>query len=90
MGLLCLVNMIRGIFLWNYAVDSAHQGKGHGTKALEELLQFLKNNYSITEVSTTYLWGNDRAKQMYEKVGFFETGVVEEDDVHEVNMVINL
>lgn len=79
-----------GYFLWNYAIDSKYQGNGHGTNALKELLLFLKDNYWITEVSTTYLWGNDRAKHMYEKVGFIETEVIKEEDVHEVNMIIKI
>lgn len=78
-----------GYFLWDYAIDSCYQGKGFGTNALKELLIFLKDNYGTTEVSTTYLWGNERAKYVYEKVGFIETDVVREKDIHEVNMRIN-
>lgn len=78
-----------GYFLWNYAIDSKYQGKGYGTNALKNLLLFLKENYGTHEVSTTYLWGNERAKHIYEKVGFIITDVVNEDDIHEVNMIIN-
>lgn len=41
-------------------------------------------------MSTTYLWGNTIAKHVYEKVGFEETDVVFEEDVHEVNLVKKL
>lgn len=78
-----------GYFLWDYAIDSCYQGKRFGTNALKELLIFLKDNYGTTEVSTTYLWGNERAKYVYEKVGFIETDVVRKKDIHEVNMRIN-
>lgn len=37
-------------------------------------------------LTTTYTWGNEQAKHMYESVGFKETGVVNENGVHEVNM----
>lgn len=79
-----------GYFLWNYAIDAKFQGKGDGINALIELLEYLKSDYCVTEVSTTYLYGNERAKHVYEKVGFIETEVIDEEDVHEVNMVIRL
>lgn len=37
---------------------------------------------------TTYIWGNHAARRLYERVGFVETDVVEEEDIHEVNMVL--
>ena len=37
-------------------------------------------------ITTTYIYGNDHAKHIYEKVGFVETDVVDEPDCHEVNM----
>ena len=73
-------------FLWNYAIDINYQNKHLGTKALKELIIFLKNNYDLKEMTTTYIFGNDIAKHVYEKVGFVETDVVDEDGVHEVNM----
>ena len=73
-------------FLWNYAIDINYQNKHLGTKALKELIIFLKNNYDLKEMTTTYIFGNDIAKHVYEKVGFIETDVVDEDGVHEVNM----
>lgn len=38
-------------------------------------------------MTTTYIWGNEHAKHVYEKVGFVETDVVDEDGIHEVNMI---
>lgn len=77
-------------FLWQYVIDHREQSKGYGTAALVELLSFLKTRYGAREVTTTYLIGNERAKRVYEKVGFIQTDVVDEDDVHEVNMAITL
>ena len=37
-------------------------------------------------MTTTYIWGNEQAKHVYEKVGFVETSVVDEPNCHEVNM----
>jgi diamine N-acetyltransferase len=79
-----------GYFLWNFAIDSAYQNQHYGQCALQELLVMLKNEYQAKVVTTTYTFGNDHAKYVYEKVGFQETDVVEENGIHEVNMVIDL
>lgn len=73
-------------FLWEYAIDVRHQNKHKGTKALSEFIGFMKAHYNAREITTTYIYGNDQAKHVYEKVGFVETDVVDEPDCHEVNM----
>lgn len=77
-------------FLWNYAIDYKYQNHGHGTKALKELFVFLKECYKAENVVTTYIYGNEHAKHIYEKIGFLETDIVNEDEIHEVNMIIEL
>ena len=74
-------------FLWNYAIDSQYQNQNYGTTALAEFICFMKDTYQMSEMTTTYIWGNAHAKHIYEKIGFKETDVVDEDDCHEVNMV---
>ncbi|MBQ6559728.1 MAG: GNAT family N-acetyltransferase [Erysipelotrichaceae bacterium] len=74
-------------FLWNYGIDVKYQNQGIGTRALEELLAYMISNYDVKEFTTTYLWGNEHAKRLYEKVGFVETDVIDEEDCHEVNML---
>lgn len=74
-------------FLWNYAIDSKYQNRNYGTVALVEFIDFMKDAYQMSEMSTTYIWGNEHAKHIYEKVGFKETDIVDEDDCHEVNMI---
>jgi len=77
-------------FLWDFAIDLNYQGKGLGTKALQELFEYMKYNYNCSIITTTYKIGNDCAKHVYEKIGFIQTDVVDEDDVHEVNMVLEI
>ena len=77
-------------FLWDYAIDFKHQNLGYGTKALQELLGFLKSNYQAKKVTTTYIYGNKHAKHIYEKIGFVETDLVDEEDIYEVNMIIKI
>lgn len=74
-------------FLWEYAVDAAQQGRGYGKKALLELIDLMRREFDMRVMTTTYIWGNEVAKSLYESVGFVETDVVDEPDCHEVNMI---
>ena len=76
-----------GYFLWNYAIDSKYQNKHYGTIALKELIVKLKAEYNCHSLTTTYIWGNEHAKHIYEKIGFVETDIVNENGIHEVNMI---
>ena len=73
-------------FLWEFAIDQSHQNQHKGTKALTAFIDYMKNHYGAVEMTTTYIFGNEHAKYVYEKVGFVETDVVDEPDCHEVNM----
>lgn len=73
-------------FLWEYAIDARHQNQQKGTKALAEFIDYLINRYNAKEITTTYIYGNSKAKHVYEKVGFIETDIVDEPGCHEVNM----
>lgn len=77
-------------FLWDYAIDSAFQGQGLGKAALIALISFMQEQYHLRTMTTTYVWGNDIAKRLYESVGFVETDVVDEPDCHEVNMIYSV
>jgi len=77
-------------FLWDYAIDCKYQNKQFGTKALMELIEYFKNNYSLKEMSTTYVVGNSIAAHVYEKIGFVTTDIVDEDDIHEANMLLTI
>lgn len=74
-------------FLWDYAIDYEYQNKRYGTIALTEFIAFMQKEYGMITMTTTYIWGNDCAKRLYEKIGFVETDVVDEEDCHEVNMI---
>ena len=75
---------------WNFAIDSAYQNWHYGQRALRDLLLMLKQEYHAKVVTTTYTFGNGHAKHVYEKVGFRETDVVDENGIHEVNMAVEL
>ncbi|MBQ6172070.1 MAG: GNAT family N-acetyltransferase [Clostridia bacterium] len=87
-GFAMFCEQMKGIFfLWNFAIDAQYQHKGIGTKALQEVLAYMLSHYHVKVFSTTYSWGNEHAKKLYEIVGFYEVNVVEEDDYKEVNMI---
>ena len=73
-------------FLWEFAIDIDHQNRHKGTEALKAFIGYMKTHHDAVEITTTYIYGNDHAKHVYEKVGFIETDVVDEPDCHEVNM----
>lgn len=77
----------KSYFLWNYAIDYKYQNKGLGTKSLKELINFMIKEYKMKIMTTTYTYGNNHAKHIYEKAGFIETDIVCENNCHEVNMI---
>ena len=77
-------------FLWNYAIDYRYQNQHYGTRALIELAELFKKEYGARSLVTTYIYGNEHAKHVYEKVGFVEYNVVDEPDCHEVDMKLKL
>ena len=74
-------------FLWEYVIDAAQQGRGYGKRALLELIELMRRDFDMHVMTTTYTWGNEVAKSLYESIGFTETDVVDEPDCHEVNMI---
>lgn len=89
-GFVMLKKCDNGYFLWDYAIDINYQNLGFGESILRELIDILKNKYQAIWISTTYKFGNEIARHLYEKVGFVETDIVNENNVHEVNMRLNL
>ena len=77
----------RAYFLWDFAIDYKYQNQKLGTEALVNFMDYMVKNYNILEMTTTYIWGNNHAKYLYEKVGFIETDIVDEPGCHEVNMI---
>lgn len=47
------INKGSSYFLWNYAIDYKYQNHGYGTNALQELHEFLKENYYAKNITTT-------------------------------------
>lgn len=72
-------------FLWDFRIDIKHQKQGYGYLALKELVVILEKK-KATILTTTYKHGNNNARKIYEKIGFFQTDVIRENDIYEINM----
>jgi len=54
--------------------DKANQGQGVGTFAINEMLNHAFNNMNLQRIELTVLEDNERAKHVYEKLGFVYEG----------------
>ena len=64
--------------LWKFLIDRKFQNKGYGRQALKLGIEWMKEKFSITELYTGCILGNETAKHLYLSLGFQETGVVED------------
>ncbi len=62
--------------LWRFMIDKNEQGKGYGQAALQEIIEYFKEN----GVDTIYLSTapeNELGLHIYHKAGFRETGIID-------------
>ena len=62
-------------------IDERYQGNGYGTDAAKQILDLMKMDKKYQKVILCYIEGNDRARKMYEKLGFQLTGDRDEDEI---------
>jgi len=62
-------------------IDERYQGKGFGTEAARQILQRMESDGKYDKVILCYIEGNEAAKKMYEKLGFYLTGESDEDEI---------
>jgi len=61
-------------FLWRFMIDERYQGRGYGRKALESVIQHLKEESNANALHTSCREGKGSPKRFYKKMGFKETG----------------
>ena len=61
-------------------IDRRYQNKSYGLKAVQLLLQKLRQEKKFDKVSVTLFEKNEVARKLYEKVGFIPNGFVFEDE----------
>ncbi|MGE6257726.1 GNAT family N-acetyltransferase [Heyndrickxia sporothermodurans] len=59
-------------------IGHQYQGVGYGVPALKLVVEEMVNEYRCEEIYLSVIYNNERAKQIYEKVGFKPTGEVEQ------------
>lgn len=62
-------------------VDEASQGQGVGAAAVEALIARLSAQDGCTGIALSYQPSNTRARELYQRLGFVETGEVDDDEV---------
>lgn len=69
-------------YITRLMVDVAHQGNGYGRAAMLQVIDLFKANPDCKEIYTSVAPANERAKGLYQRLGFELTGEV--DDGEEV------
>ncbi len=67
-------------FLWRLMIAADHQGKGYGYKAMELLIDHVRTLPGANELLTSYVPGEGDPSRFYYKLGFVETGEVEDNE----------
>jgi len=63
-------------FLWRLMVDARHQGRGHGSRAVESLIDRIKASGNAKELVTSHLENDGDAGAFYQKLGFVYSGEI--------------
>jgi diamine N-acetyltransferase len=68
-------------FLWRLMIDAAQQGKGFGRRAIALLADYVRARPGARELLVSYHPGPHSPRDFYLKLGFRDTGRVEEGEV---------
>jgi diamine N-acetyltransferase len=63
-------------YLWRFMVDARYQALGFGRKAMQLLIDHIKQRPAAAEIVLSYAPGEDNPGPFYRKLGFEETGEV--------------
>ena len=62
-------------------INHRYQRKGYGLKAADIILEWMRNDGKYDKVVLCYIDGDEAAKKLYEKLGFYPTGEVDGDEI---------
>lgn len=79
-----------GYDLQQFMIDQRYQGKGHGSVALDLILDELRKEGHFDHVEVCVKKDDTEAIHLYEKHGFVDSGFVDEDLPDSVNMICQL
>jgi diamine N-acetyltransferase len=64
------------VFLWRFMIDREHQGKGYGRRALDLVVEQVRETSGRVELLSSYVEGADGPGGFYRACGFAETGEI--------------
>jgi diamine N-acetyltransferase len=67
-------------YLWRFMVAAEHQGRGYGKRALDLVVEHVRELPGATELRSSYVRGDRGPQGFYLGYGFEETGEVEEGE----------
>ena len=67
-------------YVWRFMIDKQQQGKGYGQQALQLVIDFVREQTEAKQLLLSYVPGEGSAVTFYERLGFVETGEVEEGE----------
>jgi diamine N-acetyltransferase len=67
-------------YLWRFMIDARHQGRGFGRRAMELLIEEARRD-GVEAVKLSVVPGDGSALAFYARLGFEETGKVEDGEV---------
>lgn len=69
--------------IWHMMIDEKYQNKGYGSKALELCVDYIKQKPfgKSNDIILTCNMKNYKAIHIYEKLGFKDTGEVDDDEI---------
>lgn len=73
--------------LQQFMIDKDFQGKGYGSKALDLILNELKDEHKYNNVEVCVKMDDAKAIHVYEKAGFVDTGYIDEDAPDSYNLI---
>ena len=68
-------------YLWRFMIDSAHQKKGYGKRAMELIIEEVRAQPEAKELTLHVMDLPHSAQTFYEALGFRATGEMEEDEL---------
>ncbi len=68
-------------YLWRFMIDPRFQGMGFGRQAMELLIERIKGRPGATGLTLSVVPGEGSAVPFYEKLGFVDTGRVEDGEM---------
>ena len=67
-------------FLWRYMIGSKFQGQGYGFEAMKLIIEYVRGLPKAKQLITSYIPGDGDPSGFYLKLGFVETGEMEDEE----------